>query len=101
MAHEMAHVANRDVLIASVAAGLAAIVSAIANAVQFSTLFGSTSSSGDDEQSSLIGALAFAPALSVQRADDDRLPRQGGAGAGPRDPAAPDDAAAKRAADRR
>jgi heat shock protein HtpX len=60
MAHEMAHVANRDVLIASVAAGLAAIVSAVANAVQFSALFRSTSSSGDDEQSSLIGAPAFA-----------------------------------------
>ena len=60
MAHEMAHVANRDVLIASIAAGLAAIVSAIANAVQFSALFGSTSSSGDDEQSSPIGALPFA-----------------------------------------
>jgi heat shock protein HtpX len=60
MAHEMAHVANRDVLIASVAAGLAAIVGAVANAVQFSALFGSTSSSADEEQSSPVGALAFA-----------------------------------------
>jgi heat shock protein HtpX len=60
MAHEMAHVSNRDVLIASVSAGLAAIVSVLANAVQFAALFGSTSSSGDDEQSSPIGALAFA-----------------------------------------
>jgi heat shock protein HtpX len=59
MAHEMSHVANRDVLIASVAAMLAAVISTIANVVQWSAIFGG-GSSRDDERGSPIGALAFA-----------------------------------------
>lgn len=57
IAHEMAHVAHRDVLIASVAAALAAGVSGIANALQWSALFGGSS---DDRDSSPGAALAFA-----------------------------------------
>ena len=57
IAHEIAHIRNRDVTIATVAAGLAAVISGIANAVQFSAFFG-----GNDEDgpASTIGALLFA-----------------------------------------
>jgi heat shock protein HtpX len=59
IAHEIAHIRNRDVTIATVAAGLAAVISGIANAVQFSAFFGGSS---DDEEGggSLIGSLLFA-----------------------------------------
>lgn len=54
LAHEMAHIANRDILIASIAAMVAGAIAAIANFLQFSLLFG-----GDDENPlGLIGTLA-------------------------------------------
>ena len=40
LAHEMAHIKNRDILIASIAAMVAGAISAIANFLQFSLLFG-------------------------------------------------------------
>lgn len=40
LAHEIAHIRNRDVLLASMAAALAAAVVYIANAVQFTAIFG-------------------------------------------------------------
>lgn len=58
IAHEIAHIRNRDITIATVAAGLAAVISGIANAVQFSALFGG--SSDEDGPGSTIGALLFA-----------------------------------------
>jgi heat shock protein HtpX len=59
VAHEIAHIRNRDVTIATVAAGLAAVISGIANALQFSAFFGGSS---DDEEggTSLLGGLLFA-----------------------------------------
>jgi heat shock protein HtpX len=57
IAHEIAHIRNRDVTIATVAAGLAAVVSGIANAVQFSAIFGGGS---DREEGSPLGGLVFA-----------------------------------------
>ena len=56
LAHEFAHVKNRDILVSSIAAMVAGAISAIANILQFSLLFG-----GDDEDSGplgLIGTLA-------------------------------------------
>lgn len=50
IAHEIAHIKNRDILIASVAAMAAGAISAIANWLQFSLIFGG----GDDE-----GGLGF------------------------------------------
>jgi heat shock protein HtpX len=58
IAHEIAHIRNRDVTIATVAACLAAVISGIANAVQFSAIFGG--SSDEDGPGSTIGALLFA-----------------------------------------
>ena len=57
VAHEIAHIRNRDVTIATVAAGLAAVVSGIANAVQLTALFGG---SQDREEGSGASGLVFA-----------------------------------------
>jgi heat shock protein HtpX len=56
LAHELAHVRNRDVLVATIAAVIAGAISAIANFLQFSLLFGG----GDDDENPLgiFGALA-------------------------------------------
>jgi heat shock protein HtpX len=56
LAHELAHVKNRDILVSSIAAMIAASIAAIANILQFSFLFGG----GDDDENPLgfIGALA-------------------------------------------
>jgi heat shock protein HtpX len=56
LAHEFAHIKNRDILVSSIAAMVAGAISAIANILQFSLLFG-----GDDEDSGplgLVGTLA-------------------------------------------
>jgi heat shock protein HtpX len=69
LAHEMAHIKNRDILIASIAAMVAGAISAIANFLQFSLFFG-----GDDENPlGIVGTLAtiiLAPiaALIIQMA---------------------------------
>jgi heat shock protein HtpX len=56
LAHELAHVRNRDVLVATIAAVIAGAISAIASFLQLSLLFGG----GDDDESPLgfVGALA-------------------------------------------
>ena len=62
LAHEFAHIKNRDILVSSIAAMVAGAIAAIANIFQFSLLFG-----GDDEDSGplgwigLIGTIIFAP----------------------------------------
>ena len=56
LAHEFAHIKNRDILVSSIAAMVAGAIAAIANVLQFSLLFG-----GHDEDSGplgLIGTLA-------------------------------------------
>jgi heat shock protein HtpX len=56
IAHELAHVKNRDILIQSIGAMIAGVISAVATFLQFSFLFGG----GDDEDSPLgfVGVLA-------------------------------------------
>jgi heat shock protein HtpX len=64
LAHEMAHIKNRDILIASMAAMIAGAISAIANFLQFSLFFGGD----DDNPLGLIGTLAtiiLAPIAAV------------------------------------
>ena len=58
LAHELAHVKNRDILVASIAAGLATAISHLAHALAFSSLLGG----GDQEDGSepaggLLGLL--------------------------------------------
>ena len=52
LAHEFAHIKNRDILVSSIAAMVAGAISAIANILQFSLLFGS-----DDEDSGALGLI--------------------------------------------
>jgi heat shock protein HtpX len=59
IAHEIAHIKNRDILVSTVAATMAAAVSYVANAVQFAAIFGGGQQS-DEEGGSPVGALAMA-----------------------------------------
>jgi heat shock protein HtpX len=59
LAHEMAHIKNRDILVATVAAGIAGAVTYIANALQFSAFFGG-GQSDDEESGSPAGMLLMA-----------------------------------------
>ncbi len=57
IAHEIAHIKNRDILIASVGAMLAGAIGNIANMIQFSAIFGG---SEDEEEGGGAGALVAA-----------------------------------------
>jgi heat shock protein HtpX len=61
LAHEMAHVANRDILVMTIAAMIGAAISAIANILQFQMLFGG----GDDEDSGPLGIIGALVAIIV------------------------------------
>ena len=52
LAHEFAHIKNRDILVSSIAAMVAGAISAIANVLSFSLLFG-----GDDEDGGPLGII--------------------------------------------
>lgn len=56
MAHEMAHVENRDILTASIAATIAGAITMLANMAQFAMIFGGRS---DDEEGGLGGLGAI------------------------------------------
>jgi heat shock protein HtpX len=56
LAHEFAHIKNRDVLVSTIAAMVAGAISAIANVLQLSWLFGG--SEEDDSPLGAVGALA-------------------------------------------
>jgi heat shock protein HtpX len=55
LAHEISHIKNRDILVSSIAAIIAGVVSAVANVLQLSFLFGAED---DDNPLGMIGALA-------------------------------------------
>jgi len=60
LAHELAHIKNRDVLVGTVAATMAGAISMIGNVIQWGAIFGL--GRGDDEEggSSMVGALIMA-----------------------------------------
>lgn len=59
LAHEMAHVKNRDILIGSIAATLAGAVMFVANMAKWAALFGGAGGRrGEDREGGLIGLLA-------------------------------------------
>jgi heat shock protein HtpX len=58
LAHEMSHVKNRDILIGSVAAGLAMIITFAARMAMWGAIF--TGGSRDNEGSNIFGILAMA-----------------------------------------
>jgi heat shock protein HtpX len=61
LAHEIAHVANRDILVASVAAGLATAISNLAHALAFAGLFGGGSSDEDGHPAQGLLFMLLAP----------------------------------------
>ena len=73
IAHELAHVKNRDILISSVAATVAAAIMMVARMAQFAAMFGGAGSRDDREGSNpiaMIATIIFAPmaAMLVQAA---------------------------------
>jgi heat shock protein HtpX len=58
IAHEIAHIRNRDILVSTIAAALAAVVTSVAHVLQFTALFGG--SEDDEEGGSPAGSLAMA-----------------------------------------
>jgi heat shock protein HtpX len=62
IAHEISHVRNRDILIASVAAMIASVIAMIASVIKWGAIFGFGGSGRDDREGggNLIAALALA-----------------------------------------
>src|SRR5215212_11200708 len=60
LAHEMGHVANRDILVMTIAAMIGAAISAIANILQFSMFFG-----GGDDDDNPLGIVGILVAIIV------------------------------------
>jgi len=60
LAHEIAHIKNRDILVSSIAAAGAALISYVANALTFGALFGGGSSDEGEEGGSAAGGLLAA-----------------------------------------
>jgi heat shock protein HtpX len=82
VAHELAHIRNRDVLVSSIAAMIAGAVSAIANVLQFSFFFGGHD---DDDAGPLgwlgtIATLMLAPLAATARPRSSRPIRRSASG---------------------
>jgi heat shock protein HtpX len=61
LAHELSHVANRDVLIATIAAAVAGLISSLGHAIQWGAMLGGFGGRRDDgESSNVFAALAWA-----------------------------------------
>jgi len=60
MAHELAHVKNRDILVSTIAATFAGAISMLGNMLQWGAMFGSGRDSDDEGGGSMVGALAMA-----------------------------------------
>jgi len=60
MAHELAHVQNRDILVGTIAATFAGAISMIGNMLQWSAMLGAGRSDDEEGSGGLIGSLAMA-----------------------------------------
>lgn len=59
LAHEMAHVKNRDILIGSIAATMAAAIMVLASMARWTAIFGGGGSSHEDSRGSAMGLIAM------------------------------------------
>lgn len=59
LAHEIAHIKNRDVLVSTVAAILASAIATVANVLSFGALFGAHSAQSEDDGPSPFAVLAM------------------------------------------
>ena len=59
LAHELAHIKNRDILISSIAAVFAGAISYLANMAQWALIFGGFSSDDDDDGAGVIGTVVM------------------------------------------
>ena len=57
MAHELAHIKNRDTLISTLVASMAGAISMLANMAQWAMIFGAGRSNDEEEGGGLIGSL--------------------------------------------
>jgi len=60
LAHELGHVRNRDILIATIAAAVAGLVSSLGHMIQWGAMLGGMRSSDEDRSGGIFGALAWA-----------------------------------------
>jgi heat shock protein HtpX len=60
IAHELAHIKNRDILVSSVAAAAAAMITYVAQALSFGSLFGGGAQADDEEGGNATGGLLLA-----------------------------------------
>jgi heat shock protein HtpX len=58
LAHELAHIRNRDILVATIAAAMASLLTWMAQALSFGALFGGRD--GDEDDGGVVGGLLFA-----------------------------------------
>ncbi len=63
MAHELAHVKNRDILISTIAATFAGAISMIGNMLQWGAMFGA--GRGDDEEGGGVGGLIGSLVMAI------------------------------------
>jgi heat shock protein HtpX len=63
MAHELAHVKNRDILISTIAATFAGAISMIGNMLQWGLMF--SAGRGDDEEGGGIGGMVASLAMAI------------------------------------
>jgi heat shock protein HtpX len=59
LAHELSHVVNRDILIATVAAGAAGLISTIGHVLQWGLMFGGAGARDDEDRGGGLTALAW------------------------------------------
>ena len=60
LAHEVAHVKNRDILIATIAATMASVITYIAHMAQFAAMFGGAGRDEDNRGGNIFGLLLLA-----------------------------------------
>jgi heat shock protein HtpX len=60
MAHELAHVQNRDILVSTIAATFAGAIAMLGNMLQWGAMMGAGRGDDDDGAGSLVGSLAMA-----------------------------------------